>query len=107
MVQDVTAAELQVIIDSETKLILIDFYATWCGPCKAMAPALEQLSAEFGTAVVIVKVDIDKNRDLVQRFMLRSVPTLILMLEGAVLSVKQGAVSKAQLESMLMGYLKL
>jgi thioredoxin 1 len=69
------------IINSE-KPTLVDFYATWCGPCKMQAPILEQVASEVGDDAKILKVDIDNNMDAARQYGVRSVPTLILFKEG-------------------------
>ena len=69
------------LINSE-KPTLVDFYATWCGPCKMMSPLLEQVASDLGDDTKIIKVDIDKNRDAATQYGIRSVPTLILFKEG-------------------------
>lgn len=69
------------IINSE-KPTLVDFYATWCGPCKTQAPILEQVALEVGDSAKILKVDIDNNMDAARQYGVRSVPTLILFKEG-------------------------
>jgi thioredoxin 1 len=72
------------IIQSETPT-LVDFHATWCGPCKAMAPVIDQLKAKKGTSIRILKIDVDKNQEVSERFKIRSVPTLILFKKGEIL----------------------
>jgi len=69
------------IINSKTPT-LVDFYATWCGPCKMMSPLLEQVSKDVGNSARILKIDIDTNRNVATQYGIRSVPTLILFKEG-------------------------
>ena len=69
------------IIKSKTTT-LVDFYATWCGPCKMMSPLLEQVSKDVGDSARILKIDIDNNRNVAAQYGIRSVPTLILFKEG-------------------------
>ncbi|MDE7443150.1 MAG: thioredoxin [Muribaculaceae bacterium] len=64
------------------KPTLVDFFATWCGPCKVQAPILEQVKASLGDAVNVIKVDIDKNNDLAARYRVQSVPTLMVFVNG-------------------------
>ena len=81
--------------------VLLDFWAEWCGPCKMIAPILDQLAEEFGERLKIVKLNIDENQKTPQRFNIRSIPTLLLFNNGAVAAQQVGAVSKAQLESFV------
>lgn len=63
-------------------VVLVDFWATWCGPCKMIAPVLEELDAEMGDKVKIVKVDVDENQQTASQFGVMSIPTLVLMKDG-------------------------
>ncbi|MFA5950303.1 MAG: thioredoxin [Hyphomicrobium sp.] len=80
--------------------VLVDFFADWCGPCKAMAPALEQLSKEMKGKVKVVKVDVDQSPGVTQKYAIRAMPTLIVFKNGAVAGQHVGAlVQKAKLEA--------
>ncbi len=69
------------IVTSE-KLVLVDFFGTWCGPCQTLMPILKDVKGELGDAIKIVKIDIDKNQELATNYQVRSVPTMILFNEG-------------------------
>ncbi len=82
------------------KLVLIDFYADWCGPCKSMAPTLEQFAAE-NPDVKVVKINIDKSPELMQAFGVRSIPTLVTIKDGKGLAGSVGAVPKSKIEELI------
>lgn len=77
------------IINSEVPT-LVDFYATWCGPCRAMAPVLDQLKHDFGTKVRVIKIDVDRNPAIADKFKIRGVPTFILFKKGEVIWRQSG-----------------
>jgi thioredoxin 1 len=81
--------------------VLVDFWGEWCGPCKAMAPMLEQFAQEYAGRVKVVKVEMDKNQKTAMQFRVRSAPTLLLFRNGAVQATQVGMVSKSQLAKMV------
>jgi thioredoxin 1 len=81
--------------------VVVDFWAEWCGPCKMIGPALEELSDEFGEKVTIVKLNIDENPDAPARYGVRGIPTMILFKGGSPASTKVGAAPKSQLKSWI------
>ena len=91
------------IIQSETP-VLVDFYATWCGPCKMMAPMLEDLKSKIGDKAKIIKVDVDKNPQAADKYGVRGVPTLIIFKQGKILWRQSGVVPVNQLESVIKQY---
>ncbi len=83
------------------KPTLVDFFATWCGPCKMQGPVLEQVKNKFGDSVNVIKVDVDKNPQLSQEYRVQSVPTLILFKNGEVVWRASGLHQAVQLEEVL------
>ncbi|MGB5942019.1 MAG: thioredoxin [Leeuwenhoekiella sp.] len=96
-------SSLSKITESSTP-VLIDFFATWCGPCQAMIPILKQVKSELGDQVRIVKVDVDKNPAVASQFKVRGVPTFILFKEGQPLWRQSGIISKADLIKTISKY---
>lgn len=82
-------------------MLLVDFFATWCGPCKMLAPVLEELAPKFEGKLNIVKVDVDKDSDLAMQFGIMSVPTMILFKDGQPIKQIQGFQPAPQLENLL------
>jgi thioredoxin 1 len=83
--------------------VVVDFWAEWCGPCKMIAPALDEISAELGGKVKIAKVNIDENPELATQFGVRSIPTLMLFKGGEVADMKVGAAPKTALSHWING----
>jgi thioredoxin len=83
------------------KPCLIDFYADWCGPCKAVAPILEELAREYGDKIVIYKIDTDKEQELAAAFGIRSIPSLLFVPKTGKPQMAQGAMPKDQLKKAI------
>lgn len=81
--------------------VLVDFFATWCGPCKAMAPQFELLKKSMGDGIKIVKIDIDRNRKLAEKLQIQSVPTIMIYKNGKNLFRKSGVMHAPQLEKLI------
>ncbi len=81
--------------------VLVDFWAEWCGPCKMIAPILEEIGAEYQGRMTVAKVNIDNNPGTPQRYGVRGIPTLILFKDGEVLATKVGALAKSQLAAFI------
>ncbi len=80
------------------KPVLVDFYADWCAPCRAMKPVLEDLKAQMGEELSIYKIDVDKNQSIAERYAIRSIPTLILFKNGEPVWRKSGMASSVELQ---------
>lgn len=88
-------------IISQDKPVLVDFYADWCGPCQMMAPVLKEVAQELGDQISIIKIDVDKNQPIAQRFGVRSIPNLILFKNGEIKENRAGVLTKRELKQML------
>lgn len=80
------------------KPVLVDFYADWCAPCRAMKPVLEDLKSQMGEEISIFKIDVDKNQSIAERYAIRSIPTLILFKNGEPVWRKSGMASSVELQ---------
>ena len=90
----------QTVLDSE-KLSVIDFWAEWCGPCKMIAPILDEIAAEYAGKLKVAKVNIDDNQATPAKFGIRGIPTLMIFKNGNVEATKVGALSKSQLAAFI------
>jgi thioredoxin len=85
--------------------VLVDYWAEWCGPCKMIAPVLEEIAREYNGRVKVAKLNIDENPSTPPKYGIRGIPTLMLFKNGSVEATKVGAVSKSQLSAFLDGHL--
>ena len=85
--------------------VLVDFWATWCGPCRMIAPVIEQVAAEFEGRAVVGKVDVDEEPGLAQRFGVMSIPTLVVLKDGKVVEQAVGARGRADVAAMIERHL--
>ena len=86
---------------SKYSLLVVDFWAAWCGPCKMISPIIEQLAEQYSGKIVFGKVNVDENPHISQRFGIQSIPTLMIVKEGQVIDVMIGALPKGQIENRI------
>ena len=105
LIKHVSDASFEVdVLQSDTP-VLVDYWAEWCGPCKMIAPILDEISAAYKGKLQIAKMNVDENRDVPAKFGIRGIPTLMLFKGGQLAATKVGALSKSQLTSFIDGHL--
>ncbi len=92
-----TDASFEEDVIKNNNVVLVDFWAEWCGPCKMITPVLDQLSVEYADKLQIAKVNVDENSETPAKYGVRGIPTLLLFKDGEILAQKVGALSKTQL----------
>ena len=102
MTTEVNDANFKTEVLGSKEPVVVDFFAEWCGPCKAMAPALEAVSKEMAGKIKVVKLDVDQNPETTQAYRIQAMPTLLLFMDGKVAATQVGAlVQKSKLEAWI------
>jgi thioredoxin 1 len=100
-IKHVSDASFETDVVNSGQPVLVDYWAEWCGPCKMIAPILEEVAADYDGKLSIAKVDVDQNQATAAKFGIRGIPTLMLFKNGAVVATKVGALSKSQLTAFI------
>lgn len=102
---EITSANFENEVMNSDKPVLIDFWAPWCGPCKAVAPVLEEINQEVGEKVKICKINLDESPELATKYSVMSIPTLMIVKDGNVMDTKVGALPKEDLLKLINQYI--
>lgn len=105
LIKHITDASFESDVLKSATPVLVDYWATWCGPCKMIAPLLDELAPGYEGKLQIAKMDVDANREVPAKFGIRGIPTLMLFKGGQPVATKVGAVSKAQLAQFIDAHL--
>lgn len=105
MALEITEANYDELVAKSDKLVMIDFWAEWCGPCRMVAPIVAELAGEYEGKAVIGKCDVDENADISAKFSIRNIPTLLFVKHGEVVDKLVGAVPKSKIVEKLEAYL--
>ena len=105
LIKHTTDATFEADVLKSEALVLVDYWAEWCGPCKMIAPILDETAKELGPRLKIAKMNVDENREIPAKFGIRGIPTLMLFKGGELAATKVGALSKAQLVAFIDGHL--
>ena len=101
LIKHITDTTFEAEVLQADKPVLVDYWAEWCGPCKMIAPILDEVASAYNGKVQIAKMNVDENRDIPSKFGIRGIPTLMLFKSGQLAATKVGAMSKAQLTAFL------
>jgi len=101
LIKHVTDASFEADVLQSAQPVLVDYWAEWCGPCKMIAPILDEVSATYKDKLQIAKMNVDENRDIPAKFGIRGIPTLMLFKGGQLAATKVGAMSKAQMTEFI------
>ena len=101
LVKHITDATFEDEVLHSTQPILVDYWAEWCGPCKMIAPILDEVSVSYEGKLKVAKMNVDENREIPAKFGIRGIPTLMLFKDGKLAATKVGALSKAQLMAFI------
>jgi thioredoxin 1 len=101
LIKHTTDASFDSDVLKSDKPVLVDYWAEWCGPCKMIAPILDEVSKDYDGRLQVAKMNVDENRDVPAKFGIRGIPTLMLFKDGQLAATKVGAVSKAQLTAFI------
>lgn len=100
-IQHVTDDTFEAEVLQAPNPVLVDYWAEWCGPCKAIAPTLEEVAKEYSGKLKVAKVNVDENQEIPRKYGIRGIPTLMLFKNGNIEATKVGALSKSQLTAFL------
>ena len=106
LIKHTTDATFNTDVIEADKPVLVDYWAEWCGPCKMIAPILNEISKDYDGRLKIAKMNVDENRDVPAKYGIRGIPTLMLFKGGQLAATKVGALSKAQLKAFLDDHLQ-
>ena len=101
LIKHVTDTTFEADVLQSSQPVLVDYWAEWCGPCKMIAPILDEVSAAYAGKLQIAKMNVDENRDIPAKFGIRGIPTLMLFKDGQLAATKVGAMSKAQMTAFI------